>query len=324
MTERPAQPLTGADALSALFGRIGDHALVDLVARAYPTWEHLVSAPLQDRAWRIGPWAAALRLPRECPPLGHLGHGVSVRSRYEASYPAPLLDLADAPVLLYSRGVVPARPLLAIGGSHYPADDGHSAATAAARAAATAGVPIVAALDSGCGHVALEACAEANGVAVAVVSADLATTGANTALLERLLTLGGAAISEWGPGAEWAESKVLTSARLVAALASVVVLAELGLHPTGGALLARAAIATGRYLAVPAPNDPDLTPVAATGTAVLALGRRFSREAFGTSVRLEHRLNSGKSAADAVVSTPADLHQIVKELRPAATPARSA
>lgn len=313
---RPAiHPITDTDVLATLFSIIGDHTMVAAVASAFTTWEELTAASRQELVWRVGTWAAALRLPARPYSLGALGAGVGACGRYSPDYPRALAALADAPVVLYRRGLWPVGPLLAVGGSHYPSDEGHAVAARAGEAAAAKNVVLVAALDSGCGHIALEAAVRAGGRALAVASADLAAPGINDGLIRRILEQGGGVVSEWGPGTAWCETRVTQYApRLVAAVASVVVLAELGSNFAGGASLARAAIANDRRLIVPDGTAPELAPVSALATASLTSPRRFNEKLFGTSRHVADRLAMGMAPADVVLHRPEDIDGLVGAL----------
>jgi hypothetical protein len=306
-------PITSPAALYALYYMVGDHQLVDRLVHHFPTWEALASAGPLGLAYAAGPWAAQLRVPTDAPQPGVLPDGITAHSRYEeANYPSQLRNLADAPVLLYQIGQIPTTPMLAIGGTYYPSQSGVNAVVEAVKAAVAQDVPIVAALDSGCGHMALHEAVNRGGRVLAVSSCDLANPASNALLFRRILDSGGGVVSEWGPAEPWSEARTFSSARLVAALSSGVVLAELGTHPAGGAHLARAAIATGRYLIVPTPDQNTTLPVTADGTVALADPRAFTKKLYGDHPRIKQRVKDGQPAADAVVSTPDELSAAVR------------
>lgn len=310
-TQQVDTPLSSPEALYALTYLVGDHQLVDKLVRRFQSWSALARAGHSDLAFTVGTWAAQLRIPPTCPPLPTLPDGVVALSRYSKEYPHRLDDLEDAPVLVYRLGDIPTRPMLAIGGTHFPSQFGVSATISAVEAAVSARIPIVAALDSGCGHLALQEAVERRGRVLAVLSGDLAHPASNSVLFRRILDNGGGIISEYGPGEMWSEARTFSSARLVAALGSGVVLSEFGSHPAGGANLVRSAIACGRYLIVPTPPADAEMPLSADGAAALARPRSFSERLYGVHPRMAARVRAGQAPADAVVSNPSEMAQAI-------------
>lgn len=304
--------LQDVDALLALFQILGDHRLVHLITQRYEYWGDLAQSSSAERMYRIGAWAASLVLPPECPPCPDLGSGIFATTRYEAAYPARLTDLPDPPVCLFVRGQLPNVPMAAIGGSYYPSVGGLAIAAHAAKVAVSCRLPVVAAIDGGCGQRALEATVAYGGQAVAVVAADLALTAIHTRLAEQILERGGALVSEWGPGEGFSEQRLTEGTRLVAGLATAVVLAELGVYPTDGAALAKAAIVCSRFTVVPAPLPDALTALTATGARTLADPWSFSERIFGVHERIRARISVGSSPADAVVTTDEELAKALR------------
>jgi DNA processing protein len=180
------------------------------------------------------------------------------------SYPAPLLDLADPPALLFVDGVArfdgPAR--LAIVGTREPSPWGEAAATAFAREAVRLGAVVVSGLAWGIDTAAHRATVDAGGLTWAVLpgSLDIIFPGSNRALAERIVAAGGALISEYPPATRPQPTFFVERDRLQAALGQATVVIETG--PTGGTMhTARFARELQRPIRVAWP--PDVTYEAA-------------------------------------------------------------
>jgi DNA processing protein len=177
-----------------------------------------------------------------------VAQGVGVVQRGEPRYPSRLHALASPPPLLYVLGRLPAdaRRTVGIVGSTAASPQGLRAATAAARALATAGWVIVSGHARGIDAAAHGGAFQARGATVLVLP-----TGA----LQLRLRAGyppmgdfirrAAALSEFHPEAPWATRAALTRNRLIAALSDAVVVVET--REEGGALSTlRHALALGR------------------------------------------------------------------------------
>lgn len=311
MTAHPADPSTASpDALAVLAGQLGDPQAVHRLVRAYPTWARLRAAPRADLVAHAGTAAAHLTLP-EHPNALAATTTLQPVTAFDPTYPPGLADLPSAPLLLWTLGPIPLRPMLAVGGSLYPCAAGVSAASAAGRLAAAAGIPVVAALDTGTGHAAIEAALAGGGVVAAVAACDPSVGGGQTGLVRRILALGGCVLTEARPGTGFSEAQVYAATRLVAAVGSAVVLADLGRHPAGGVHLARAAVACRRFLIVPGPPPPPTVTTPPSGVELLAVPHAFTATAFGTSARIQARLGAGLPAADAVVGDDVALMHVI-------------
>jgi DNA processing protein len=304
--------------LAALYRLLWDHAMVHALASTYPTWGHLSAASPADLGYVAGRRGAALSIPA-VPPVGpEIPDGVELLTRYSPRYPADLREVADPPVVLYLRGRLPDGPTVTIGGAHHPSPQGIEIARSAALAAVAQRVPVVALLTDGAGEVALRTAAAAGGRCVAVLPHGLDQVSRHTGLLQRVLEAGGAWLTEVPPGVSSFERFVISGARIAAALSPAVVLAEVGRHPSSGAPLATAAVAAGRYLIVPSPQQ-HYVPESALGLRVLTQTRSFSPSWYGTSPRLDARILNGLSPADAVVSNQqqiADAIAVACRVRP--------
>lgn len=304
--------LTDPRALIALQHLLAEPQLVDALVRAYDSWSELVAAPRAELAFRVGPWAAQLRIPEYCPPLPEVGTCALI-GRYDEGYPAQLAARPDAPLVLYLRGTLPLTPCLGIGGPMRPSTRGLRLARTAGEVAARSGLTLVVSFEDGCGQAAAAAATSLGGRVCAVLGAPLARPGVHDARIQELLACGGAVVSEVHVTSAPTHSLAAAACRIVAALAGVVVLPEIGTTLPHGAALAAAAIEQDRPIAVAAPltsGDSDLDH----GAGALAHARRFTPQLFGDSPRIRARLAEGLPAADAVVADERELARLVADL----------
>lgn len=305
------QSLRTPEAVFALLGMLGDHEHVHSLVTAYPTWDALAAASSADLGHHVGLTGARLQIPRDLPPMPPLPAGVNMHTRYSIDFPRGARELPTGPVALFVAGTLPTEPALAIGGAENPTMTGSEIAKAAALAAAVDQVPVVAQVTPGCALSALRTAVDAGGRVVAVMPHGFAVTSNHQMLLEQVIAQGGAVVTQELPGTTMTESAIDRASRLVAGLARAVVLAETGVHRAAGMALASAAVATGRYLIVPAPDAPAQSgryiPPSAFGSAVFASAKEWSPEYYGTGARIEHRTANGLPPADHVVNNPAEL-----------------
>lgn len=305
-------PLRTPAALAALLEMLSDANLVHRLVAAFPTWETLAAADAADLGWHAGQVGAQLRFPPVCPPLPEMAVEVSAVSRYEPDYPALLHQMSAPPVLLFTRGRVPAAPGLLIGGADHPTPVALEVVQAAVAAAVAARVPVLAGTHNLIGMLALRGTVERGGVAVAAVAGGLNGAHPEGWVLDEVISCGGAVISAALPHRLPTPTSTDAATQMLVALAGAVVLAEVGLHEGAGAPLARAAISAGKFLIVPTPQLDLHLPASAAGGPPLAHPRAFSPSMFGTSARLAARIANGLSPADAVVSTPAELAEAIR------------
>jgi DNA processing protein len=130
--------------------------------------------------------------------------GISVLRRGDAGWPAGCDDLADPPILLYVRGRadVLLRRSCAIVGTRKPSRYGAESARRIAARCAERGIATVSGLALGIDAAAQTASVDAGGVTVAVLpwGVDRVVPATNGALAERILSSGGALVSEMPPG----------------------------------------------------------------------------------------------------------------------------
>ena len=197
---------------------------------------------------------AAARAARELERLG-----VRALLRGEAGYPAALLDLPDAPRVLFVRGTLPVPGgAVAIVGSRAASPYGIARAEALAADLARLGHVVVSGLARGIDAAAHRGALAAGGASVAVLPGglDAVTPRHHAALAESLCARGGLA-SERASGPPPFPATFLERNRLIAALAAATVVVEAAAR-SGALATAAAARRLGRpLLAVPGDVDRE-------------------------------------------------------------------
>jgi len=177
--------------------------------------------------------------------------------RHEPLYPAALAQLPSAPAVLYAT-CTPARlrelltaPTVAIVGSLRPTHHARRITTALAGGLASAGVTVVSGMNAGLEENVHKGATRARGHPIAVMAAspELPYPSRQHHLHRRVLARG-AAVSEFPPGfcppQRWS---FIASQRIIAALAGLVVLVEVG-GPSCALLTAQIAADLGQDIAV--------------------------------------------------------------------------
>ena len=192
----------------------------------------------------------------------------------EDAYPEALRSIEKLPETLYVIGdpSVLRLPSIAITGTRRATEYGTACARRFSAAAAGRGMCVVTGGALGCEAAAMETALEAGGMCVAVLAngpdADVYPR-ANAELLQRVVEAGGAVVSEQPrdtPPIPWA---FRARSRIVAGLASCLLICEAGL-PSGAFAAADAALAAGKpVLAVPGRIDE---PTSAGPNALAAAG----------------------------------------------------
>jgi DNA processing protein len=179
--------------------------------------------------------------------------------RGEPGYPAGLLDLADAPRVVFVRGALPARArAVGVVGSRAASPYGIAQATALAADLARLGFVVVSGLARGIDGAAHRGALEAGGASVAVLPGGLdeVTPRHHAELAESLCERGGL-LSERASGPPPFRGTFLERNRLIAALAAAIVVVEAAMR-SGALATAAAARRLGRpVLAVPGDVDRE-------------------------------------------------------------------
>ncbi len=175
--------------------------------------------------------------------------------RDDADYPARLLDLCDAPLVLYCRGdlgVLEGR-CIAIVGSRAATSYGRSVAAAMASDCAAFGVTVISGLARGIDAAAHRGALEASVSTVAVLGSGVCALYPpyHALLADEIVAAGGAVLSEFPPGTTARAHQFPMRNRVVAALADATVVVEASTR-SGALITARLADELGRNVyAVP-------------------------------------------------------------------------
>jgi DNA processing protein len=248
----PREPLTlrrDAIALRQLAG-VGDVGVARLLAQhgdATRALQH-VAADRREAAWRESDeiLASLQRLGGEALLAGHAG------------YPARLLELSDAPSVLYAQGTLASAypPAVAIVGTRAASAYGLRVARAIATACARAGVTVVSGLARGIDGAAHEAALAVGGRTVAVLGTglDVHYPRSHRTLQDRIAR-DGLLLTEQKPGDSGHGGTFPRRNRLIAALADVTVVVEAG-KGSGALITADYALELNRTVAC-VPNAID-------------------------------------------------------------------
>lgn len=174
----------------------------------------------------------------------------------DPGYPPGLHDLEDPPTLNF-LGDLGSAPSVAVVGTRRCTRYGSNLAEAFGTAIAQAGWATVSGLARGIDAAAHRGCLAGKGHAVAVLGSgvDVCYPAENRPIYDRILEVGGAIVSEYGPGTPPDRWRFPARNRIIAALSGVVVVVEAA--ETGGALItARLAAEMGRPVFV-VPGDVD-------------------------------------------------------------------
>ncbi|MBK6488656.1 MAG: DNA-protecting protein DprA [Gemmatimonadetes bacterium] len=253
MTTSGADTSLHALALAGLPG-IGPVALRRLLA-VHPSVQEAFAARVSDDAAAAAALTRAERVRARC-----AERGIAVLAQGDAQYPVRLLDLEDAPTVVYALGApqLTERPAVALVGARRATGYGRVVVRNFARRLADAGVCVVSGLAMGIDAEAHAATLEGAGATIAVqgTGVDVPYPRSNTALHARIAR-DGLVLSELAPGRPAHPGAFPRRNRLIAALADVVLVVEAGVR-SGALITAQLGDALGRFVAaVPGPIDSE-------------------------------------------------------------------
>jgi hypothetical protein len=297
--------LRSAPALHALHMLFGDPDIAVLVAGHWHTWGDLVAAPIADVAAIAA--GRAVRLPATCPPLPPLPPRVTAVGRYDETYPQRATAMPAAPAVLFMSGPVPDLARVGVAGGRYASPAALDLSRRTSRAAGSVGVGVIAVLGTSIGDAALLAAAVVGAPSVAVAPYGMQHIGGpDGGIVEAVHRAGGVVISAAQPSTGRTATTLLTAQVLTVALCRSLVVTEASLSDDDGGLPSAAwALQLGRYLVV-----ADRTNARAAGLGALgsvALSRTDALSVLGDAPGMRERSAAGRTAADAVVSSDADL-----------------
>lgn len=164
--------------------------------------------------------------------------GVRTIGYFDGDFPSRLKTISSSPAIIYVRGALPdeSQPAVAVIGTREPTRFGRSAAEALTSAAAAEGLAIISGLALGIDTIAHEAALHSGARTVAVLGSGLGNISPrqNRDLAERILSEGGAVISEQPYLASPSPRSLVSRNRLQTGLSDALVVCQTGL--TGGSL----------------------------------------------------------------------------------------
>ena len=183
-----------------------------------------------------------------------------ILSLHDAEYPELLRNAKKSPALIYLKGRLAKDPTdsVAIIGSRQPTRHSKIIAERITSFCTSHGLSIVSGLAVGCDGIAHRTALETGAHTVAVLAHGLQTIAPESQrdLAATIIDSGGALISEYSFGTEPSPPLFVQRDKTQAALVNAVVMVQAGLD--GGSLHAsRAALAQGRWIAVPCPTPHD-------------------------------------------------------------------
>ena len=180
-------------------------------------------------------------------------HGATLACRDDAQYPAALLDLDDAPPLLWVVGSaeILSKPQIALVGARNASSLGTRMARALAAALGEAGYIVVSGMARGIDTAAHMATLKTGTAAVLGGGVDVLYPAENTKLAEEIVANGGARVSEQPMGLQPQARHFPARNRIISGLARAVVVVEAAAR-SGSLITARTALDQGRdVMAVP-------------------------------------------------------------------------
>ncbi len=206
--------------------------------------------------------------------------GIALVSIADSRYPPLLREMADPPLVLYYRGVLPdpERPLAAVVGTRKPSGAGSALAYRFGREFGAAGIPVVSGLALGIDAMAHRGNVEADAPSVAVLGSGLdgVYPASNRGLARRILQAGGALVSEYPPGTPPQKWHFPARNRIIAGLARATLVVEAP-ENSGALITAQFALDMGRDLWVSAVGL--VSPAGAGSRALAEQGARTAGNA---------------------------------------------
>jgi len=240
---------------------------------------------------------------------------IKVITKQDKKYPVNLLDLEDAPAVLYVRGTLKPEDInsVAIVGTRKMTAYGREVATMLANELAGYGITIVSGLAFGIDVAAHKAAIDATGTCIAVLASglDRVTPASNIYLAKAIVESGGAIVSESPLRAEvWRGSFPLRN-RIISGLARAVVVVE-GAKKSGTLLTASAAAEQGRQVfAVPGQIS---SPLSAAPHFLIKAGAKMVTNASDILEELDMQLKVDRQAVEKVIPSGKDEDKIIEIL----------
>jgi DNA processing protein len=235
--------------------------------------ESFLGRSLEQVPWDMGElWAQAERDRRALQT-----RGIAVVSILSPRYPPLLRELWDPPAILFYRGILPdpEKPLAAVVGTRRPTQGALSQAYRISRELGEAGIPVVSGLALGIDAMAHRGNLDGGAPTVAVLgsSPDEVYPGANRMLARRILSQGGAVLSEYPPGSSPRKWTFPARNRIISGMSRGTVVVEAP-AASGALITARFALDQDRDFwvasaGVESPRGAGTAKLAGEGAAVL-------------------------------------------------------
>lgn len=212
--------------------------------------------------------------------------------RADVDYPYWLRQISDRPAILHARGqLLPGRRYVACVGTRQPSMFGQIAAREISKFLAARGWSVVSGLALGVDSLCHEAALEAGGHTVAILAngLDAVYPGQNRKLAERILSAGGALLSEQPLGTPALPRHLVARDRLQSGMSAATIVMQTDL--IGGTMhTVRYAVLQGRPLIAPLPQGVHANEPKSRGTLALTqqLGPELSRLIGARGTYAEH------------------------------------
>ena len=240
--------------------------------------------------------------------------GVKIVTKLDDEYPPLLLEIYDAPIVLYVRGELPVEHVntLAVVGSRRFTHYGRKMAQHIVTSAVHAGWMTVSGLAYGIDAAAHKATLEAGGKTIAVLGGGLARIHPqdHIPLAKEIIEKGGAVISEFPMKMSPNKRTFPMRNRVISGLSHGVLVVEAG-QRSGSLITAGSALEQGRYVfAVPGQADNPQ----ATGTNSLIRNGAILTESFDDIINEFEFLPAGSMKQAVAVSSSEDKHRHTEDL----------
>lgn len=268
------------------------------IAGAFPYVDDLRNTPEVEVARRVGKRVPSLELLRFVDSVDI--EGVSVVGYFDHEYPEALIELSDAPPVLWVRGSVPRRRAITIVGTREASNWGINVATKAGEIAAKYDVDVISGLAIGIDAASHRGAVQSGGRTTAVLGSgiDNVTPKQNQSLAFEILEQNGCLISEVEPGTKPSALTLVSRNRLQAALGSALLMVECGI-PSGTLHTVRYAFKLGKKIAVPRPYKGQVRELPKGNEALLSI-EGISGSVLGAGGQLSARIESSKPFASAI------------------------
>ena len=240
--------------------------------------------------------------------------GVFISTYFDSDYPSGLRDLADPPLVLWYRGVIPNQKALSIVGTRNIDDWGRTITRKLARMAGEAGFAVVSGLALGVDTEAHIGCLETASPTVGILACDVRfpTPKSNSKLANQILDTGGCLIAEVPLGAKTEAHSLIARNRLQAAWGQGLLVTQCGI-PSGTLHTVRFALELERTLVVlKPPNGAQGDQY--QGIRNLTEDFAFDSRILGGSKRFQEQNQTRERGADIVIGSISEFEEYLSNV----------